>query len=242
MQLLRCNGCVRTAISCGVAADSEEQLLWCCICSTTARHGSSATIASNSPHRACASMSSRRSSRLAVLLQVASRTLTDGRSGLGGLAAAGGDGYSVAEVLQLASGSRRLHSPTHDIAHASAAVQSVSIAQHSGFPADHQQARGVTSTSAAQEPASPRRRQHEAQPQLPVPSSASRSAPAPHVVQGTPHARASPPSRRATWRPETQQDRAAAALADRMDTLVRSGHPQAAMDLFEIDFLVRHWV
>jgi hypothetical protein len=183
-------------------------------------------------------MSSRHGSRLAALLQAASRTLTDGRSGLGGLAASGSNGRAGAEVPQLAASSRRLHLPAHDVAHASAAVVSVSTAQHSVLPADRQQVRGMASTSAAQEPASPRRRQHEAQQELHVPSNASRSAPAPYVVQATAHARASPPSRRATWRPETQQEWAAAALADRMDTLVRSGHPQAAMDLFEINFQV----
>jgi hypothetical protein len=194
-------------------------------------------------------MGSRPGSRLAALLQVASRTLTDGRSGLGGLAAAGRDGCAGAEVLQLAAGPRRLYLAAHDVNHASSAVAvlSVSTAQHRRCPADHQQARGITSAGAAQdrlaqEPASPQRRRHEAQQEPPAPSSAARSAPGQHVVRGAPLARASPPSRRATWRPETQQERAAAALADRMDALVRSGHPQAAMDLFEIDFPVRHWV
>jgi hypothetical protein len=60
-------------------------------------------------------------------------------------------------------------------------------------------------------------------------------------VQGRPHARVTKPPRKATWQAETQQDRAAAALADQMDVLIRSGHPRAAMDLFEIDFQVRCW-
>lgn len=239
MQLLRCAGGVQTASGCGAAADSKQRLLRSSICSLLVGISSSAKVASSPPYTVGAPMGSRHGSRLVALLQVASRTLTDGRSGLGGLAVVGSNGFAAAEVLHFAAGSRSVHPAAHGCAHARAAVLSASTAQHSSFSADYQQTRGMACTSAAQETASLQRRRQEARQEPLAPSSAARSAPAPRRVQGAPRARASPPSRRATWRPETQQDRAAAALADRMDMLVRTGHPQAAMDLFEINFQVK---
>lgn len=189
------------------------------------------------------SMGSRPSSRLAALLQSASWILSGGRSGIGGLAAADSGAAADAAVFRMTAAPRQLHTAAHDVGSACGGNLPCCATQHRGTPARTRLMHSSSASSSrmdytpALDRGSGQQPQHEA-PRLPPISSDRQPHAAQRPINGVPQSQPRQQARAATWVPETEEDRAAAALADCMDALVRSGQPKAAMALFDRGFQV----